>query len=134
MKELDSLMKRFEAACRRGHQYMTEDRWGPGMNRFDKMSGLAKEILKFGKEGAERLFSLAEGDDLLLAIHAANYLYAVDPRRCERALIRIMKVDRGFFGHGARIQLETQKYGIDWMIKKYMCQLPEKKQQRRFFS
>jgi hypothetical protein len=134
MKELDRLMKRFEAACRKGHRYMTEDRWGPGMNRFDTMSGLAKEIITFGKEGAERLFSLVEGDDFLLAIHAAPRLFAVDPRRCERALERIMKMDRGFFGYGARIQLETRKHGIDWMIKKYMCQLPKKKVPHRFFS
>jgi hypothetical protein len=131
MKELDRLMTRFKAACRQGHRYMTEDRWGPGMNTFDRMSKVAKEILKFGKDGEERLLSLVEGEDLLLALHAASSVYAVDPVRCERALVRIMKKDRGFFGHGARLQLEMRKHGIDRMMKKYFCRLPEKGGPRR---
>jgi len=94
------------------------------MNRFNKMSVLGKEILKFGKEGAERLFSLAEGEDLLCAVHAANCLHTVDPGRCEKALQRIMEKDRGFFGNAARMQLEMRKIGIDRMIRKYMQQIP----------
>ena len=87
--------------------------------------------MKFGRDGEERLFSLVEGEDLLLALHAASCIYAVDPVRCERALVRIMKKDRGFFGHGARLQLEMRKHGIDWMIKKYMSRLPGKREPRR---
>ena len=134
MKELDRLMTRFKAACRQGHRYMTEDRWGPGMNTFDKMSKVAKEILKFGRDGEERLISLVEGEDLLLALHAASCIYAVDPVRCERALVRIMKEDRGFFGHGARLQLEMRKHGKDWMIDKYMSRLPGSGKPRRLNS
>ncbi|HOD14406.1 MAG: hypothetical protein KBC90_11290 [Spirochaetes bacterium] len=133
MKELDRLMVRFVQACRTGHRYMTEDRFGPGMNRFNKLSGLGREIVQFGREGVERLFALAEGEDLLLAVHAAVCLYAVDPGRCEKALMRIMEKDRGFFGNAARMQLEMRKHGADWMLKKYM-RLPGKGVPRRSLS
>ena len=134
MKDLDRLMARFVNTCRGGHRCMTEDRWGPGMNRFSKMSGLGREILQQGRVGAERLFSLAEGEDLLLAVHAAVCLHAVDPGRCERALLRIMGKDRGFFGNAARMQLEMCKHGADWMLKKYMQRLPVKGAPRRSHS
>jgi hypothetical protein len=124
MKDLDRLIARFAGACRSGHRYMTEDRWGPGMNRFNKLSGLGREILQFGEEGVERLFSLAEGEDLLLAVNATLCLHAVDPGRWERALLRIMEKDKGFFGNGARMQLEMRKHGRDWMMKKYLRQVP----------
>ncbi len=134
MKELNRLMERFTATCRKAHEHMTEDRWGPGMNRFGKLSEIARRILAAGDEGGARLFALVEGDDYLLAIHAVDYVYNLDQGRCERALRRIMKQDNGFFGHGARMSIEIHKHGMDWMMDKYMRRLPGSGKPRRLNS
>lgn len=134
MKELDRLMERFTATCRKAHEYMTDDNWGPGMRRFEKLSGIARQILALGDEGGERLFALAEGDDFLLAVNAANYVYNIDPVRCERALRRIMALDKGFFGQGARMKIELRKHGMDRMLDKYLSPLPGSVKPRRLNS
>jgi predicted metal-binding protein len=113
MYDTGQLVAQFKESCRKAHEYMSHGDFSRGVRFFDRMSMLMQWILASGDEGREMLFALVEGDDLPVAIHAANCMFNQDPGRCRRALRAIISKDDGFFAYSARFMLRHRHKSME---------------------
>lgn len=116
MDELGRMVMKFQESCRKTHELLSEGDFRKGLRYVDRMSVLSKQILASGERGREMLFLLAEGEDLPVALHAANCIYPHDPKRCKRALKAIARRDNGFFAYGARFMIRHRHKSMDTIL------------------
>ncbi|MBN2161205.1 MAG: hypothetical protein JW807_17590 [Spirochaetes bacterium] len=116
MDELGRMVMKFQESCRRTHELLSEGNFSRGWRSVDRMSVLSKQILASGEKGREMLFLLAEGEDLPVALHAANCIYPYDPKRCKRALKAITRRDNGFFAYSARFMIKHRHKSMETLL------------------
>ena len=117
MANLKRMLARYEETCRKMHGSMMGRDFLRGVPLLERLHEMAREIIDSGAEGRESLFRMAEGEDLPVALNAAQVLYDHDPERCARALKAIVRRDDGFFAYAAGMMLKCRRKGAGAVLR-----------------
>lgn len=122
MHDLRKMAEQFRDSCRKAHEFMSDGDFKRGIRMCDRMLMLRGSLMASGEKGREVLFAMVEGDDLPVAIHAANCMFDHDPARCKRALKSIIRKDSGFFAYAARFMIRHRRKSIDRLLAEMRAQ------------